>query len=47
MLDAPEALFLGGGDQYAVAQEAGRAVAVKRVEAENDHRVGHRRAAGG
>src|SRR5690242_1951809 len=38
MLDAAEALFLGGGDQHAVAQQRSRGIGVERIEAEDDHR---------
>ncbi len=38
MLDAPEPLFLGRGDQLAVANEASGTVTVECVQPENDHR---------
>ena len=38
MLDAAEALLLGGGDEHAVAHERGREIAVEGVEAKDDHK---------
>ena len=37
VFNAPESLFLGGGDQFSVAEDARRRVAVIGVESENDH----------
>jgi hypothetical protein len=39
VFDAPEALFLGGSNQYAVAQDRRGRIAVERVEPKNDHGV--------
>ena len=38
VLDAPEALLLGRGDELAVDDDAGRGVGVMGVDAEDDHR---------
>ena len=38
MLDAAEALLLGGGEKHAVAHECGGGIAVERVESEDDHK---------
>src|SRR5690606_1166399 len=39
MLEPAKTFFLGGRDQLAVLDEGGRRIAVKGVEAEDDHRT--------
>jgi hypothetical protein len=39
VLDAPEALLLGGGDEHAVTHERRCGITMKGVEPEDDHAV--------